>query len=140
MTDTLNKYLQIGLFATLAFSLVLFVFFYINGESMADTVMYWAYILFCITFALLIAFPVIFFIQNPKKGLVFLAVIVGFVVLYGISYLMADGEITNVVLFEKNEITSSISRMIGAGMIMTYILAGLTIAGLVYAGISKAIK
>lgn len=140
MTDTLNKYLQIGLYVILAFSLVLFVFFYINGESMADTVMYWAYILCGITVALLIAFPVILFIKNPKKGLIFLAVIVGFAVLYGVSYLLADGEITNVVLFEKNGVTNSISRMIGAGMIMTYILAAFTVVGLVYAGISKAIK
>lgn len=140
MTDTLNKYLQIGLFVLLAISLVLFVVFYINGESMADTVMYWAYVLCGITVALLIAFPVIFFIQNPKRGLVFLGVVVGFAILYGISYAMADGSISNVTLFEANGVTEGISRMIGAGLIMTYILAGLTVIGLVYAGISKAIK
>lgn len=140
MTETLNKYLQIGLLSILAFSLVLFVVFYISGESMADTVMYWAYILCGITVLLLIAFPIMFIIQEPKKGLVFLGAIVGFAVLFGISYLMADGEITDVVLFEKNSITAGISRVIGAGMIMTYILAALAVVGLVYAGISKAIK
>ena len=140
MTETLNKYLQIGLFVVLAFSLVLFVVFYINGESMADTVMYWAYILCAITVLLLIAFPIMFFIQEPKKSLVFLGVIAGFAILFGISYAMADGEITDVVLFEKNGVTTGISRVIGAGMIMTFILAALAVIGLVYAGISKAIK
>jgi inner membrane protein involved in colicin E2 resistance len=139
MTETLNKYLQIGLFVILAISAVLFVFFYVNGESMADTVMYWAYILCGITVALLITFPVIFFIQNPKKGLIFLGTLAVFGVLYGISYAFAS-DTTNALVYEKNAVTSGVSRMIGAGMIMTYILAGLAIVTLVYAGISKAIK
>ena len=139
MTNTLNKFLQIGLFVILAVSAVLFVSFYINGESMADTVMYWAYILCGITVLLLVAFPILFFIQNPKKGLKFIAVLAGFGVLYMISYAMASNGI-DAPVFEKNGVTEGVSRMIGAGMITTYILAGLAVIGLVYAGISKAIK
>lgn len=139
MTDTLNKYLQIGLFVILAISAVLFVFFYINGESMADTVMFWAYILCGITVALLIVFPIIYFVNNPKNSIKFLAVLAGFAILYGISYALAS-DATNAAVFEKNGIGGGVSRMIGAGMIMTYILAGLAVVGLVYAGISKAIK
>lgn len=61
MTDTINKILQIGLLVVFAISAVLFVLFYINGESMTDTVLTWAYILFAFTIVLLIGFPIAFF-------------------------------------------------------------------------------
>jgi hypothetical protein len=139
MTDTLNKFLQIGLFVVLTVSLILFALFYINGESMTDTIMYWAYILFFITVALLLAFPIIYFINNPKQGVKFLIVLVGFVALYGISYALASDS-TDTLIYEKNEISANVSRMIGAGMIMTYIVGGIALVGLVFAGISKVFK
>jgi uncharacterized protein (DUF58 family) len=139
MTDTLNKFLQIGLFVVLTVSLILFALFYINGESMTDTIMYWAYILFFITVALLLAFPIIYFINNPKQGVKFLITLVGFVALYGISYALASDS-ANTPIYEKNEISANVSRMIGAGMIMTYIVGGIALVGLVFAGISKVFK
>ncbi|MCP4550571.1 MAG: hypothetical protein GY834_00705 [Bacteroidetes bacterium] len=139
MTETLNKILQIGLVVILAISLVLFVIFYINGESMAVTLMTWAYILFVITVALLIGFPIVFFIKNPKKGVKFLIVIAGFVVLYLISYAIAS-DATNADIYEKKDVTPEISKLIGGGMIMTYILAGITVATLAVSGIAKAFK
>ena len=139
MTETLNKYLQIGLFVVLAVSLVLFVVFYINGESMTDTVLTLAYILLVITVALLLTFPVISFIKNPKRGLMFLAVVAGFGILYGISWTMASGDAA-ADIYLKSGVGSEVSRMIGAGLIMTYILVGLTILSMVYASISRAFK
>lgn len=139
MTDTLNKFLQIGLYVLLGLTLVFFALFYINGESMTDTVMVWAFILLIITVVLLLAFPIKFFISNPKQGLRFLIALAAFAILYGISYALASGA-TEAEVYEKSGITSGISRMIGAGMIMTYIIGGLALIGLVYSGISKALK
>ncbi len=139
MTNTLNKFLQIGLVVILGLTLVFFALFYINGESQSDLVMYWAYILLIITVVLLLAFPIKFFITNPKKGLRFLLAIVAFVALYGISYALASGD-TNADVYETNKITAGVSKMIGAGMIMTYIIAGLALLGLIFAGISKIFK
>lgn len=139
MTETLNKILQIGLVVILGISLVLFVIFYINGESMAVTLMTWAYILFGITVALLIGFPISFFIKNPRKGVKFLIVIAGFVVLYLISYAFAS-DATNAPIYEKASVTPGISKLIGGGMIMTYILVGITVITLAVSGIAKAFK
>ncbi len=139
MTDTLNKFLQIGLFVVLAVSLVLFALLYINKEPMVPTVMYWAYILFFITVALLLAFPIIYFIKNPKQGIKFLIALVVFAALYGISYALASDS-TDALVYELNNVDAGTSRMIGAGMIMTYIIAGIALLGLVYAGISKVFK
>lgn len=139
MTDTFNKILQISLYVILAISVILFVLFYIKGESMTNTVIYWAYILLAITVLLLIGFPIAFFIKNPRKGLTVLFVLIGFIILFGISYLLAS-DATNAVVYEKMHITANTSRFIGAGLIMMYILTGITVLSLIYTGIVNAFK
>ncbi len=139
MTNTLNKILQIGLLVIFAISAILFVMFYIQGESMTDTVLTWAYILFGFTVVLLIGFPIAFFIKNPKSGLRILFVIVGFGILYAISYTMAS-DATNADIYEKASVTPAISKFIGGGLIMTYILVGITILSLVASSVVKLFK
>ncbi len=139
MTNTINKILQIGLVVIFVISAILFAIFYINGESMADIVLTWAYILFGFTVLLLIGFPIAFFIKNPKSGLRILFIIIGFAILYGISYAMAS-DATNAAIYEKASISSGISKFIGGGLIMTYILVGLTILSLFVASITKYFK
>ncbi len=139
MTNALNKIIQIGLYAILGLTVILFALFYINGESMTDLVMYWAFILLIITVVLLLAFPIKHFIEYPKQGIKTLIAFGGFLALYGISYVLASGS-TDATIYEINEISSGVSRMIGAGMIMTYIIGGIALLGLVYFGISKAFK
>lgn len=139
MTDTLNKIIQIGLFSILGISVILFALFYINGESMTDVVMYWAYILLIITAILLLAFPIKHFIEYPKEGIRTLIAFGGFLILYGISYALASGS-TDAAIYEINNISGGVSRMIGAGMIMTYIIGGLALLGLIYFGVMKVFK
>lgn len=139
MTDILNKFLQIGLISILGLSLIFFALFYINGESMADFVMYWAYILLAITLALLLVFPIKHFIEYPKQGIQFLIALGAFLLLYGVSYALAS-DATNATVYEINNISGGISRMIGAGMIMAYIIGALALIILVYFGILKAFK
>ena len=139
MTDTLNKIIQISLYTILGITVILFALFYINGESMANIVMYWAYVLLGITVILLFGFPIKHFIEYPKQGIKSLIALAGFLALFGISYAFASGS-TDAAIYELRGISSGISRMIGAGMIMTYIIGGLALLGLVYFGISKAFK
>jgi hypothetical protein len=139
MTDTINKILQIGLLVVFAISAVLFVLFYMNGESMTDTVLTWAYILFAFTIVLLLGFPIAFFIKNPKSGIRMLFVLVGFAILYGISYALAS-DATNAAIYEKQNVSSGISQIIGGGLIMTYILVGIAILSLVVSSIGKLLK
>ncbi len=137
MTDTINKILQIGLLVLFAVSAVLFVLFYINGESMTDTVLNWAYLLFALTVVLLIAFPVAYFIKNPKSGLRVLFVLIGFAVLYGISYSLAS-DANEAAIYTKNNVSPAISKFIGGGLIMTYILVGITILSVIVSSIRKS--
>ncbi len=139
MTDTLNKIIQISLYTILGITVILFALFYINGESMANTVMYWAYVLLAITVILLFAFPIRHFIEYPKQGVKSLIAIVGFFALYGISYAFASGS-TDANIYEIRGISETISRAIGAGMIMTYIIGILALLGLVYFAVAKVFK
>ena len=136
MSEKLNKYLQIVLYVILGVSLILYGFFYINGESMTDAVLIWAYILLGLTVVLLLVFPVLYFIKNPKAAIKFLIVLVGFAILFGIGYLLASGDI-NAPIFEKQGVTSNTSRLVGAGMITTYILAGIAVLAIIYSSISS---
>lgn len=139
MADKLSKYLQIGLYVILGVSLIFYVLFYINGESMTDTVLVWAYILLGLTVLLLLVFPIMHFIKNPKSAIKFLIVLVGFAILFGIGYLLASGNI-NAAIFEKQGVSANTSRLVGAGMITTYILAGLAVLAILYSSISNVFK
>ncbi|MDZ7742239.1 MAG: hypothetical protein U5Q03_10915 [Bacteroidota bacterium] len=139
MTNTINRILQIGLWVLLAVSVVLFIIFYVNGESMSDSVLTWAQILLLITIGLLIIFPVIHFIKNPKSALKFLLVVVIFGVLFLVSYLFSQGN-TNADIYQVENVTSNLSRLIGAGLIMVYILAGLALLSIVVSAIVNAFK
>ncbi len=139
MTNTINRILQIGLWVLLAVSVVMFILFYVNGESMSDTVLTWAQILLVITVGLLVIFPIVHFIKNPKSALKFLLVVVIFGVLFLVSYLFSQGN-TNADIYEVEKVTSNLSRLIGAGLIMVYILAGLALLSIIVSAIINAFK
>jgi len=139
MIDKLNKILQIGLISILVISLFLFVLFFMNGESMTGTVLTWAYILVVITFVLLLGFPIIHIIRDPKSGKQALIGIAGFVVLFGICYALASDSVS-ADFYEKAKITPSISKIIGGALIMTYILFALSILSLILSSIGKLFK
>ncbi|MCF8235564.1 MAG: hypothetical protein K9G67_14830 [Bacteroidales bacterium] len=150
MTKTVNRILQIVLFALMAASLILFILFYVNNsgktdnellasQNMTDTVLGWAKILLYITIALLIIFPIVHFIKNPKALIKFLGVIVVFGGLFLISYLIADSNVQGDI-YTTEGITPGISQLIGSGLIMIYILAGLTILSIVVSAVINAFK
>ena len=139
MKDNTAKILRIFLTVLLVISAVLFVMFYMQGEGLTGTVLTWAYILLAFTAAITLIFPLLYFIMNPGKAKTVLIGIVGFVVLFFIAYSISTGSIVGDV-YEKFAITESASRIIGASLLMTYILGGLTVLSIVYAGISNLFK
>lgn len=139
MSDTLNRILQIGLWLLLGASLVLFIIFYINGEDKTDLVLWWGQVLLIITVALLIIFPIIQFIRDPKAALRFLLVLVVFAALFFVSWLIAQGN-TPGDIYEQENITAGLSRLIGSGIIMVYILAGIAVLSIFITAIVNAFK
>jgi len=139
MIDKLNKILQIGLISILVISLFLFVLFFMNGESMTGTVLTWAYILVVITFVLLLGFPIIHIIRDPKSGKQALIGVGGFAVLFFISYFFASYSIS-ADYYEKANITPAISKIIGGALIMTYVIFAISILTLIFSSVGKLFK
>lgn len=105
---------------------------------MLDAGLYILYALLFVAVAAAIIFPLINSLSNPSgliKTGIGLAVIV---VLFGISYAMSDSEITRSALAAG--LSESSVKLIGAGLIMLYIVFVLAVLALIYSEISKALK
>ena len=140
MKDRTATILRIFLAVLLVISAVLFVIFYTQGESFTDTVMVWAYILLGITVVITILFPIFFFITNPKKGLTALIGLAGFALLYAIAHFSLASGATPGDVYETFNINEVTSKFIGSILYMTYILGGIAILSIFYAGISSLFK
>ncbi|MCD6180031.1 MAG: hypothetical protein J7K39_09025 [Bacteroidales bacterium] len=118
------------------------VVFY-QGDALSDSVLdgyFWvAYIAFGLSALFAIIFPIIQILANPKEALKSL---IGFVVIVGLwfaAYALADNSFTPMQL-EKMKITVETSRMVGAGLIYTYIIFALAVLAIIYASISNFFK
>lgn len=105
MSNNLSKILNILTYVMIGITAILVAMFFLGGDVpdqahrtpvFTDLLLNWAGILFLITIALSIVFPVIQLFIDPKgavKGLIGLAVLAGLVV---ICYSMADGTILDI--------------------------------------------
>jgi hypothetical protein len=105
---------------------------------MLDFGLYLFYVLLFIAVGAAIIFPLLYVIREPK-ALGKSAIGVGFlVVLFVIAYAMSGSDVN--IKAAAAGITSSVSKLIGAGLIMFYITLLLAILALIYSEISKALK
>ncbi|MDH4089039.1 MAG: hypothetical protein OEV74_12235 [Cyclobacteriaceae bacterium] len=105
---------------------------------MLDLGLYVLYALLGIAIATAIIFPIINAIKDPG-ALLKIGIGIGiFVVLFGISYALSDSNVS--LKTAAAGIDASSSRLIGAGLIMFYIVLAGSILALIYSEISKAFK
>jgi len=105
---------------------------------MLDLGFYVFYALLFIAVALTIVFPIIHMLREPST-LIRSAIGVGIVVvLFILSYALADSEVN--LKAAAVGVTPTSARLIGAGLIMFYITLVLSVLALIYSEISKALK
>ena len=105
---------------------------------MLDVGLYILYALLFIAVAAAIIFPLINSLSNPR-ALIRSGIGVGIIlVLFGVSYAMSDSELTRSAIAAG--LSESSVKLIGAGLIMFYIVLVLAILALIYSEISKALK
>ena len=138
MTDKSGKILQILLGVLLAISAILGILFYAQVIT-DDVVMYWAYILVALTTLITIIAPIIYLLFNLKSAVKLLMMLGILVVLAIVAYSLAGNDFTALQL-EKMKSTVNASIWVGAGLIFTYILAGLAVLSIIYSSISKVFK
>jgi hypothetical protein len=105
---------------------------------MLDIGLYILYALLFIAVATAIIFPIINSLSNPS-GLLKSAIGIGVIlVLFGISYALSDSELTRGAIAAG--LSESSVKLVGAGLIMLYIVFILAVLALIYSEISKALK
>jgi len=138
MKDSIANITKWILYLLLVLSVVPGVLFY---AGMLDTEIFinWAKILLIVAAAVMVISPIYGFIINPQNLVKMLISIVGMVVVVGVAYMLAGNEFTNYRLEELNS-TVETSKLVGMGLIATYIAFGLTVIAIFYSSIVKLFK
>lgn len=153
MKDSIANITKWILYLLLALSVILGATFYIFYDFnrplaalLADMdnqyfamVSTWAVILLAIIAFITIASPIYGFIINPKNMATMFISIGALVVVIGLAYMFAGNEFSEYKL-EKLDTTAYTSKLVGVGLIATYIAFGLTVVSIIYASVIKLFK
>ncbi len=100
--------------------------------------LYSAYVLLAVAIGASIILPLLNTLQSPGEIKKALYAIAGMVVLFVISYALAGSEVTDDQAAKG--ITENTSKLVGAGLIMFYLISIIAVIGLAYSEINKALK
>jgi hypothetical protein len=103
-----------------------------------DILLYVGYALITIAVLSAIVFPLIQGLQNPKSLVKSLIGVGALVVLFIIGYALSSSTVA--ANWAAKGITEGTSKLVGAGLIMFYIVLITAALGLIYSEISKAFK
>jgi hypothetical protein len=103
-----------------------------------DAGLYAGYLLFAVAIGSAIGLSILNTLQSPGEIKKALYAVVGMVVLFGISYALSGSDVSTVQAAKG--ITENTSKLVGAGLIMFYLISAVALLGLVYSEINKAIK
>jgi hypothetical protein len=109
-----------------------------TGCTLISVGLYFGYFLFLIALIALIVLPTLNALKAPKELAKSAAGVVGLVVLFGVAYGLSGDEVT--LKTASLGTTPESSKMIGAGLIMFYVVFLVAVAGLIYSFFHKAIK
>lgn len=147
-----SRIASITLYSLMAISLVLILWFYFGGyvegtegtnieePIITDKIILWAYILFFIAAVIALIFPLFYVILNPRSALRTVIILGIIAVLVFISYQLASDEILSLQQYTGPDNVPGTLKRVGTGIILTYILAGLAVLGILVTEISKIFK
>lgn len=100
--------------------------------------MYVTYVFGGVAVGSAILFPLLNAIKSPGTFLKSLMGVGVLVALFGVSYMLSSPAVTN--SWVARGITEGVSKMVGAGLIMFYMVMVIAVLGLIYSEVSKAFK
>jgi hypothetical protein len=103
-----------------------------------DAGLYVSYALLTVALLSAIILPLVNVLQSPGDLKKALFAIIGMVVLFVISYALAGSEVS--ADHAAKGVTANVSKLVGAGLIMFYLISAVAVLGLIYSEINKAIK
>jgi hypothetical protein len=100
--------------------------------------LYVAYILFGIALIAAIVLPLMNTLKNPSVLIKSGISLAGLLVIFAIAYGIADDKV-NTLAASMDQTAGSV-KLIGAGLIVFYITLGISVVGLIYSEVTKALK
>ena len=110
-----------------------------TGAMNTDMFLDWGKFMLILGVAVIILAPVYTIIVNPKNLIKMLISIVFLAVILAVSYGFAKNQLTPLQL-ETYKITAETSKLVGMGLIASYISFGLSIIAILYTGVVKIFK
>ena len=138
MKDSIANITRWILFLLLLLSVIPGVLFY-TGAVDTDVFLNWGKFMLIAGIAVIVIAPIFTFIINPQNLIKMLISIVLFVVIIGLSYTFATNQLSALQL-EEYGISADTSRLVGMGLIATYIIFGLAIFSILFSMIIKPFK
>ena len=109
-----------------------------GGDSLVDVAINISIAAIVIAFAIAVLFAVYYFVTNIKSSKGAMIGIVALLVVVGISYSLASGNL--MAGWAKDGVTESISKWSGAGIYAFLILTGVAVVAALFSEVSKIIK
>ena len=138
MVDKTSKIVSWVMYVLLILSALFGVLFYLNKLS-SGFLIQWGIILVIVSVIIAILSPIVNFISNPGNIVKILVAIVGILIVGFISYSIAGNNFSQYKL-EILGVTAKVSKLVGAGLIFTYIIAGFSLLAILYSSVMKFIK
>mgnify|MGYP003607057411 CR=1 FL=1 len=98
------------------------------------------YLLIAVSMLALLFFSIKVTVSNIGKSKATIIGIIGFAVLFIVSYLLSDSKDVSMAIFEKTGTDIGYSKVIGAGIILTYFMFVAVLCSYIYAAVSKFFK
>ena len=112
---------------------------YYAGAMSTDMFLNWGKFMLILGVAVIIIAPIYTIIVNPKNLVKMLISVVFLAIILAVSYGFAQNQLTPLQL-EKYHITKETSKLVGMGLIASYISFGLSIIAILYSGVVKMFK
>jgi hypothetical protein len=135
MKDKYFKYVQWLLYLLMGLSALFVVLFYISSSS-PNLILYWMYTMIIVSLVVILIVAGYSMLKSPKGSSKVLIIIAVMIVLGLFSYLVSKNTLSQAAL-EKYNITANTVKLVGAGLLMTYIIFVIAIGTLVYTSVSK---
>lgn len=157
MSKFLNKLPNLSLWILFAISIVVSVLFWVGGSEevvinnnpwdqpfYTDALLDWGYILFGLAILITIIVTVVQFTAsfkaNPKKGLTSIAVVVGFIGVFVISWFLGSSEPINIIGYEGTDNSGFWAQFTDMCVFSMYILSVATLLTIIGTTVYSKIK
>jgi hypothetical protein len=138
MNERKFKLVQWLLYGLMAISALLTIIFYINPSN-PNVILFWGYILFIISVAILLGISILNILKNPKGSFKVLIIIAGMIVIGLVAYAVSKNTL-DATQMEKYSVTASTVKWVSAGLILTYMMMGIAVCVFIYTALYKFFK